>query len=48
MLGGECATAVNLARMTTEELERHLEILADLAADRMIMALARDLDRTRR
>jgi hypothetical protein len=41
-------TAVNLARMTTEELERHLEILADLAADRMIMALARDLDRTRR
>lgn len=51
--GGDAAvenvvTAVNLARMSTEEIERHLEMLADYAADQMALALARDLDRTRR
>jgi len=45
---GDVVTAIQLAGMSQEEIERELEALADFAADRLTLALARDLDRTRR
>jgi hypothetical protein len=41
-------TAVALANMSTEEMERAFELLADYAADHMVARLARGLDAARR
>jgi hypothetical protein len=41
-------TAIAIANMSTEEIQRHLEILADFSADRMLQELVRALDQTRR
>jgi hypothetical protein len=41
-------TAVALANMSTQEIERALELLADYAADHMVARLARGLDAARR
>lgn len=40
-------TAIALANMSTEEIERALELLADYAADRMVARLAHGLDAAR-
>lgn len=41
-------TAIALANMSTSELERSLELLADYAADRLVANLVRGLDSARR
>jgi hypothetical protein len=41
-------TAIALASMSTEEMERSLELLAEYASDRMVTRLTRGLDAARR
>lgn len=45
---GNVVTALSLANMSTSEIERALESLADYAADRVVEKLARALDDVRR
>lgn len=44
---GNVATAITLHRMSREEIEEELEVLADIAADALVRQFAEDLDEAR-